>query len=373
MIFDAVVVGAGPAGSTLARCLAREGLNVMLMDKEPIGRSRACGGFLGPEVRPLLMELDLDDMDSKVDHYSIPNVEVSSMGEFSFKTALTHGRGMAVSRSQFDAFLIEHAQKSGVSVHAPATLMSSIQKDQRWSLEIADGLSVRTVQCRFLIYATGRRAYVKKKALFAHSSFYACKATYRHVDALSDEVVLHFVRKGHVGLNPLGNGTATLCLYTDEANIKNAKGDLDNMMSDFMKQNTHLEGHLRSAERVSGWQTCQAEPDGKKVFYREGAFYVGDAVSMVHPIIGGGIPIAMQSAQLLSQELVQGVKLGSDPAQIARRYEKKWKARFLTRTRFAATLGRIERSPRLTRIVFSSMQLLSGIFPFLVQFSRPEV
>ncbi len=251
MIFDAVVVGAGPAGSTLARCLAREGMSVLLIDKEPVGRSRACGGFLGPEVRPLLMELGLDDMDSKIEHYSIPNVKVSGMGEISFKTALTHGWGMAVSRSQFDAFLVGHAQRSGVSVHAPSTLMSSSLKDERWSLEIADGLSMRTVQCRFLIYATGRRTYAKKKAWFAHSSFYACKATYQQVDGLSDEVVLHFVRKGHVGLNPLGNGAVTLCLYTDEANIKGAKGDLDRMMSDFMKQNSHLERHLRGAEAAA--------------------------------------------------------------------------------------------------------------------------
>ncbi len=52
-LFDAVVIGAGPSGSTAARLLARSGWRVLLTDRNPAGAGRVCGGFLGPEARLL--------------------------------------------------------------------------------------------------------------------------------------------------------------------------------------------------------------------------------------------------------------------------------------------------------------------------------
>ena len=56
---DAVVVGAGPAGSTAAIVLARGGARVALVDKATFGRDKACGDLVGPRALALLVALGL--------------------------------------------------------------------------------------------------------------------------------------------------------------------------------------------------------------------------------------------------------------------------------------------------------------------------
>ena len=57
MIFDVIISGAGPAGSTLARLLAKKGMQVLLLDKAKFPRQKLCGGGLTPFV---YRYLDLD-------------------------------------------------------------------------------------------------------------------------------------------------------------------------------------------------------------------------------------------------------------------------------------------------------------------------
>ncbi|MDQ3894381.1 MAG: FAD-dependent oxidoreductase, partial [Actinomycetota bacterium] len=52
--FDAIVVGAGPAGSTAAALLARSGLSVLLLDRARFPRDKPCGGGITGRAAQLL-------------------------------------------------------------------------------------------------------------------------------------------------------------------------------------------------------------------------------------------------------------------------------------------------------------------------------
>ena len=58
---DVIIVGAGPAGSTLAYFLAAQGLDVLLMDKADFPRDKTCGDALSPRALHVLDQLDLLD------------------------------------------------------------------------------------------------------------------------------------------------------------------------------------------------------------------------------------------------------------------------------------------------------------------------
>ena len=57
--YDAVVIGAGPAGSVAALMLARAGARVALVDRAPTGRDKACGDLIGPRGVRLLDQIGL--------------------------------------------------------------------------------------------------------------------------------------------------------------------------------------------------------------------------------------------------------------------------------------------------------------------------
>src|SRR5438046_10141710 len=57
LIRDAVVVGAGPAGSTTSLLLARAGASVLLLDRARFPRDKACSEYLSPATTPVLERL----------------------------------------------------------------------------------------------------------------------------------------------------------------------------------------------------------------------------------------------------------------------------------------------------------------------------
>ena len=75
--------------------------------------------------------------------------------------------------------------------------------------------------------------------------------------------------------------------------------------------------------------------------WRDGVFAIGNAAGELHPIVGGGIAAAIESAALLCEAIVAG---GSDE-QVARRYAAAWRSRFARRHRVSALLAGLAMRP----------------------------
>src|SRR5260370_2159916 len=67
-IYDVVIVGAGPAGSATAHYLAREGLNVLLLDKFNFPRDKTCGDALTPRALHILDDMGILNDVQQVGH-----------------------------------------------------------------------------------------------------------------------------------------------------------------------------------------------------------------------------------------------------------------------------------------------------------------
>jgi geranylgeranyl reductase family protein len=105
------VVGGGPAGATCARLAAEVGLDVVLLEKAHHPREKPCGGALGPQVSKSL------------------DIDISPVVERTFNAAHVHTpsgstviltskelNGQIVTRSAFDALLLQKAEAAGVEV-----------------------------------------------------------------------------------------------------------------------------------------------------------------------------------------------------------------------------------------------------------------
>src|SRR5579872_4717814 len=108
MVYDVIIVGAGPAGSTTARECAERGLSVLLLDRAEFPRDKPCGG--GVNVRTArLLPFDLSPVAERV----IYGLRVSVHRSNSFEREAQEPLSYLTQRRRFDAFLAEKAVGAG--------------------------------------------------------------------------------------------------------------------------------------------------------------------------------------------------------------------------------------------------------------------
>jgi flavin-dependent dehydrogenase len=108
--WDALVVGAGPAGALAARQLAVAGRRVLLVDCKAFPRHKVCGASLNGQALAILRSVGLGSLPESLGGIAITMFDVRSNGR---GVRLPLPEGVAVSRARFDAALVEQAITSG--------------------------------------------------------------------------------------------------------------------------------------------------------------------------------------------------------------------------------------------------------------------
>lgn len=146
MRYDVIVVGAGPAGSTVARECAGRGLSVLLLDKAEFPRDKPCGGGVTVRAAGLLP-------------FSIaPVVEREVMGlhmtlrqSHGFTRQWPHMIASMTQRCRLDAFLVERALDAGVTLRQRA----HVREVERYSSHIVVRSRDESFEGRTLVAADG--------------------------------------------------------------------------------------------------------------------------------------------------------------------------------------------------------------------------
>ena len=109
MKYDVVIVGAGPSGSTSAKCLAEKGVKVLLIDKEKFPRDKPCGGGLPTKVLnrfPYVLDL--------IDSISYGSITYSASLKYRLKIQRDKPLIATILRKNFDNGLVKIAVAKGV-------------------------------------------------------------------------------------------------------------------------------------------------------------------------------------------------------------------------------------------------------------------
>lgn len=143
------VVGAGPAGSTVAARLAQLGHRVVVVERAHFPRRR-----LGESLTPgVLSLLEASGARAAVEPHCRPVQGVDVVWEGPARRR-DDAEGWLVDRGAFDAALLAHAVASGAEVAQPAVVSPRRRTDHGWVVDV-DGLG--ELGCRFVVDATGRR------------------------------------------------------------------------------------------------------------------------------------------------------------------------------------------------------------------------
>ncbi len=105
--YDVLIIGGGPAGSTLAYSLKSSGLKIGILDKQSFPRQKICAGWVTPEVMRVL-NIDLQDYAKNNILQNISGFKISQLGQ---KQVESHYPGEPVSygirRIEFDDYLLQ--------------------------------------------------------------------------------------------------------------------------------------------------------------------------------------------------------------------------------------------------------------------------
>ena len=110
-VYDLTVVGGGPAGATCARRAAEAGLDVVLLEKAYHPREKPCGGALGPQSIRIL-DLDISSVIERTFNAAIVRTPSGKKVTLTSEGLIGH----IVTRSKFDAYLLQKAVDAGVEV-----------------------------------------------------------------------------------------------------------------------------------------------------------------------------------------------------------------------------------------------------------------
>ncbi|MGE5291388.1 MAG: geranylgeranyl reductase family protein [Micromonosporaceae bacterium] len=324
---DAIVVGAGPAGSVAALVLARGGARVALVERRAFPRPKACGDLIGPRGVRLLAELGI----------SVPGagrlgdmVVIGPSGRKILLPALPGpnyaDHALAVPREKFDALLFEAAVAAGA--HPVHGRVSGLYHGRQHidGVRLAGGADIRA---DVTIGADGATSQVAQDAGLVDSKRVLWGFALRgYADAAVDlphialwEPSRWRLFPGYGWVFPVPGGPANVGLGLGLRACRGASRRAGEQLDAFLM---HLRRHgllspNRAADglpmaRLGGWLklgmvgTTPAGP---------GVLLVGDAAGLVNPLQGEGIAQAMASGQAAAHAI-----LAQGPSRAGHQYRR---------------------------------------------------
>lgn len=379
--FDAIIIGAGPAGASAAILLAEAGWSVALIEKQRFPRRKVCGECIAASNLPLLDALGVGAQFDAMAGPALRRVALMQgkhtlVADLPTYAHTRHRWGRALGRFHLDSLLLERAREAGATIFQPWSLRAcdGSAGDWRCTIVAAESDEVLTLTAPVAIAAHGsweRLASERQQGNEASrrpSDLFAFKADFIG-STLADGVlpVLSFAG-GYGGMVRADHGVTTVagCLRRDaldavrEAQPGRTAGEA--FEAHLKNQCQGVAAALADAERDAAWLATGPIRPGIRM-PREGGqlFLIGNAAGEAHPIVGEGISMAMQSAWLLCARLVSRrdslLRSSAADAQSAlqRDYATHWHRNFATRIRLAACFAHLAMRPHLSR----------GLFPFL--------
>jgi menaquinone-9 beta-reductase len=309
---DLVVIGAGLAGSCLAAAVAQRGWRVVLLERQRGPRHKVCGAFLSPEAQASLHALDLHATVAALAPAEIRRAAIISRQGQRLDMALP-GVAWGVSRFRLDAALAHAAAQAGATVREGMTGMALTQREDGYEVEVRDGTAERTsISARTVVVACGRHVVpgLRPPQVAAPRQMYVgVKCHYTGLQ-LPPEVRLYLFEGGYVGLSPIEDGQANLCLLANEEAFARVGRRVPAMLDAVAHTIPALARDLAGGQRLDDSMVAVGAVDTMRptVLWDQCA-RIGDAATMIPPLSGDGQAMAIHAAEICAP-LVDDVLAG---------------------------------------------------------------
>lgn len=300
--YDVIIVGGGPAGSTAAYQLNKLGYEVLLLDKKEFPRRKLCGGLMTQKTLNLLMDIfdfKLTDLkDEEIIDYTSDSYRIY------YKDKLITANNLKkkfnfVKRIEFDNYLINLAEQSGVKVIAGVKVT-----DINFATNTVKTDVGKEYNSRYIIGADGANSIIRNKIIneinISKNDYFKKNQAMTLETEVPREMLDQNIVEPNLYFGIINWGYGWLFPKSDTITIglgglKNKNEDFRDIFDNFLKI-LNLQNHPHN---IKGWPI----PFGnfmKAPIYKN-TFLVGDAANLVDPLTGEGIYYAHKSAQIAAE------------------------------------------------------------------------
>jgi len=341
-VYDVVIVGSGPGGGAAAYYLARNGLNVLLLDKSDFPRDKTCGDGLSPRALKVLSDMGLLDELHKIGCRANTIDFIAPKGHTVATTMPTKegwpDYSLIVPRLQLDNLIMQRAVSAGAHFQGGVRVTKLVTDNN--GVEVIGETNARSLSFRaqLVIIATGASpSLVLNLGLLKRppKMLLAARTYFENVSdfAYQERVKIHFNQVGLPGYGwafPLPGGKMNVGVFLQPKRRSTQKQSLNtqNALKNFICTPA-LQNYLKGA--------CQGGPiKGYPLrtdfvtspTYGERVLLVGEAAGLVNSLTGEGIDNALESGKIAAEYLLKMFEVGDLSQSRLKGYDTLLRRRF---------------------------------------------
>ncbi len=338
IVFDVVVIGAGPSGTVCANLLKQRGLNVIIIEAQSFPRF-VIGESLLPQCNEILEEANLlDAVKASADKLGF-QYKNGAMFEFGgkfttidFRKKFSEGAGETwqVRRADFDKLLADQTEENGIDIYYQHKVVGYNRTNGITTLDVTNNEDESLqVKSRFVVDGSGYgRVLPKLLELDRPSDFPVRKACFTHIEDRIDNadydrskilITVHpHKRDVWFWTIPFSDGRCSIGVVGEPSSL--SEGEAEDILKTAVSQVPHLTKLLSSAKWDTPVNSIMGYSSKVSTLSGDGFCLLGNAGEFLDPVFSSGVTIAMQSARLAAPCIEQ--TLNGKPVDWQTEYEE---------------------------------------------------
>jgi flavin-dependent dehydrogenase len=329
---DVVVIGGGPAGSTVSTLLAQHGCRVQLFERERFPRFHI-GESLIPETYWVFQRLKMLDKMKKshfVQKWSVQfvNAEGKTSAPFHFWDNKPHecSQTWQVIRSEFDLMMLQNAQEQGVEAHQATRVLEVLfDGDSAVGVRIQqeDGTQ-QEVLAKVVVDASGQSAMLMNRfklrlwdpVLNKGAIWTYWKGAHRAPgkDGGATLVIQTADRKGWFWYIPQHDDTISVGVVAPFDYLFKNRGSHEQTYAEEVAACPGVKERVATAKRATGFFATKDYSYRSKDVAGNGWVLIGDAFGFLDPLYSSGVLLALKSGELAADAIAEGLAKGDTSA-----------------------------------------------------------
>ncbi len=328
-----IVIGGGPAGSSVSTILAQQGIRAVVFERERFPRFHI-GESLIPETYWTLKRLGMLPK-LKASHFTRKesvqfvneNGKLSEPFYFTDYKPGEQSQTWQVRRSEFDQLLLDNAREHGVEVHEGARVLDVLFEGERAiGVRVQDEAGTsREIMADVVVDASGQTSMIANRLklrrvdpdLKKGSVWTYFEGAWR--DAGRDEgatlVLQTKGKKGWFWYIPLHDNIVSVGVVADFKYLFDGRGDHETIFAEELERCPGVKERVANGRRATGLFATKDFSYHATRVAGPGWVMIGDAFSFLDPLYSSGVLLALRSGELAADAIAEGLAKGDLSAE----------------------------------------------------------